>query len=81
MHWFATSSSVTWRSSGSYVAAGADFISLAGNEANGRAVGPEYFRRHVLPYEIRLVEALHGLGGPRHLSQLRPCGCAAARAA
>jgi hypothetical protein len=48
---------------GQFVAAGADFISLGGNEANGRAVGPDYFRRHVLEHERRLMEGLHDLGG------------------
>jgi uroporphyrinogen decarboxylase len=46
-----------------YVAAGADFISLGGNEANGGAVGPAYFRRYVLEYERRLIESLHACGG------------------
>lgn len=45
------------------VAAGADFISLGGNEANGAAVGPAYFRSYVLEYELRLMKAMHTLGG------------------
>ncbi len=46
-----------------FVAAGADFISLGANEANGAAAGPAYFRRYVLEYETRLMAALHALGG------------------
>jgi uroporphyrinogen decarboxylase len=46
-----------------FVAAGAEFISVGGNEANGAAVGPDYFRRYVLEYETRLMESLHGFGG------------------
>jgi len=48
---------------GQFIAAGADFISLGGNEANGAAVGPHYFRRHVLKHEVRLMQAIHALGG------------------
>ena len=48
---------------GQFIAAGADFISLGGNEANGAAVGPEYFRRHVLEHEVRLMRAIHAFGG------------------
>jgi uroporphyrinogen decarboxylase len=46
-----------------FVEAGADFISLSGNEANGTTVGPDYFRRYVLEHEVRLMNALHHLGG------------------
>ena len=46
-----------------FVAAGADFISLGGNEANGTCVGPAYFRDYVLDYEARLMSALHEMGG------------------
>ena len=46
-----------------FVAAGAEFLSVGGNEANGAAVGPEYFRRYVLEYEVRLMSALHACGG------------------
>lgn len=46
-----------------YVAAGAEFVSLSGNEANGATVGPEYFRRYILRYEVQLMESLHGFGG------------------
>jgi uroporphyrinogen-III decarboxylase len=46
-----------------FVAAGADFISLGGNEANGAAAGPRYFRAYVLEYEKRLMAALHAMGG------------------
>jgi uroporphyrinogen-III decarboxylase len=40
-----------------------EFVSLGGNEANGAAVGPAYFRRYVLEYEVQLMQALHGFGG------------------
>jgi uroporphyrinogen decarboxylase len=46
-----------------FVAAGADLLSIGGNEANGRAAGPDYFRRYVLEYERQLVDAVHGFGG------------------
>jgi uroporphyrinogen-III decarboxylase len=46
-----------------FVEAGADFISLGGNEANGTCVGPDYFRAHVLEHETRLMSALHQMGG------------------
>ena len=46
-----------------FVAAGAEFLSVGGNEANGAAVGPDYFRRYILEYEVRLMNALHGFGG------------------
>lgn len=46
-----------------FVAAGADFISIGGNEANGASIGPGYFRSYVLEYEVRLMNALHGMGG------------------
>ena len=46
-----------------FVDAGADFISLGGNEANGASVGPAYFRAYVLEYEVRLMSALHQMGG------------------
>jgi hypothetical protein len=46
-----------------FVAAGAEFLSIGGNEANGAVVGPDYFRRYVLEYEVQLTEALHGFGG------------------
>ncbi len=46
-----------------FVAAGAEFLSVGGNEANGATVGPEYFRRYVLEYEVRLMSALHACGG------------------
>ena len=40
-----------------------EFLSVGGNEANGATVGPDYFRRYVLEYEVRLIDALHGCGG------------------
>jgi hypothetical protein len=48
---------------GQFVAGGADFISLGGNEANGAAVGPDFFRRHILEHEVRLMQGIHGFGG------------------
>ena len=46
-----------------FVAAGAEFLCVGGNEANGATVGPDYFRRYVLEYELQLMESLHSLGG------------------
>jgi uroporphyrinogen decarboxylase len=45
-----------------FVAAGAEFISIGGNEANGATTGPAYFRRYVLDYELQLMQSLHALG-------------------
>ena len=46
-----------------FVAGGAEFLSVAGNEANGTTTGPDYFRSYVAEYETRLLSALHGFGG------------------
>jgi hypothetical protein len=46
-----------------FIAAGAEFLSVAGNEANGMTTGPDYFRQYVMEYETRLMAALHGFGG------------------
>jgi uroporphyrinogen-III decarboxylase len=42
---------------------GADVIEVAGNLA-GSAVGPRFFRDHVMPYENRIIRALHEDGVP-----------------
>jgi uroporphyrinogen decarboxylase len=46
-----------------FTAAGAEFISVGANEANGTAVGPDYFRRYIFEYERQLMESLHAFGG------------------
>ncbi|MCX7818433.1 MAG: hypothetical protein N2652_04385 [Kiritimatiellae bacterium] len=43
-------------------AAGADAIGLQGHIAGGASVGPEFFRDFVLPYERRVIEAIHAAG-------------------
>jgi hypothetical protein len=45
------------------VASGADVIEVAGNLA-GSAVGPAFFRDHVMDYEKRIIGALHESGVP-----------------
>jgi uroporphyrinogen decarboxylase len=45
-----------------FVAAGADFLSVGGNEANGAMAGPDYFRRYILEYETSLMQSLHNMG-------------------
>jgi uroporphyrinogen decarboxylase len=42
---------------------GSDVIEVAGNLA-GSAVGPAFFREHVMAYEKRIIDALHGAGVP-----------------
>lgn len=37
---------------------GVDFVSLAGNLANGTMAGPRYYEEYVLPYESRLIRRL-----------------------
>jgi hypothetical protein len=39
-----------------YIAAGADVLSTAGNIANGKMVGPDFFAGQVAPYERQLIE-------------------------
>ncbi len=46
-----------------FIAGGAEFLSVGGNEANGTTTGPDYFHRYVAEYEARLMAALHGMGG------------------
>lgn len=42
--------------------AGADFISMSGNMANGTMVGPKLFEEFVMPYETRLIDLIHARG-------------------
>ena len=44
--------------------AGVDVLSYPGNMANGSMVGPELFRRHVFPWEQRLVDFIQARGVP-----------------
>jgi uroporphyrinogen-III decarboxylase len=41
---------------------GADAVGLQGHIANARSVSADFFMEHVVPYEKRLVEAIHGMG-------------------
>ncbi len=41
---------------------GADAIGIQGHIANARSVGPDYFTQFVLPYEKRLIDAIHAAG-------------------
>ena len=47
---------------GQVIDAGADFISLSGNMANGTMVGPVLFEEYVMPYEMRLIDWIHARG-------------------
>ena len=47
---------------GQVIDAGADFISLSGNMANGTMVGPKLFEEFVMPYEMRLIDLIHARG-------------------
>ncbi len=42
--------------------AGVDVLCYAGNIANGKMVGPDFYRRHILPYEKRFVDFIQGQG-------------------
>ncbi len=44
------------------IAAGADFISMSGNMASGSMAGPKMFAEFVMPYEKRLIDAVHKQG-------------------
>lgn len=44
--------------------AGPDLIRVNGNIANGRLIGPDYFRRYILPYEKKYISAIQELGVP-----------------
>jgi uroporphyrinogen-III decarboxylase len=35
---------------------------IQGHIANARSVGPDYFTQFVLPYEKRLIDAIHAAG-------------------
>lgn len=42
--------------------AGADCVGMQGHIANSRTVSPAYFRRNVLPYEKKIVDAVRAAG-------------------
>lgn len=44
------------------IKAGADFISLSGNKAIGSMTGPKMFAEYIMPYECRIIEAIHKAG-------------------
>jgi hypothetical protein len=44
------------------ICAGADFISMSGNMASGSMAGPKMFSEYVLPYEKRVIDAVHKEG-------------------
>ncbi len=46
------------------IAAGADVLSYAGNIANGKLVGPRFFRQHVAPFECEAIAHIQGRGVP-----------------
>jgi uroporphyrinogen decarboxylase len=49
---------------GELIEAGADVLSYGGNIANGKMVGAEFFREHVLPYERDLIAFIQDRGVP-----------------
>ncbi len=53
--------------------AGVDAIGIQGHIAGGASVGPEFFREFVLPWERRLVQAIHEAGA---WTIYHNCGCA-----
>lgn len=46
------------------IGAGVDVLSYPGNMANGSIVGPQLFRRHVFPYEQKLIGFIQDRGVP-----------------
>jgi len=42
--------------------AGSDIICIEGNMANGSMAGPRFFKKYVMPYENRVIEAIHDAG-------------------
>jgi uroporphyrinogen decarboxylase len=46
------------------IEAGADVISYAGNIANGKMVGQDFFRDHIWPYEKRFIDWIQAQGVP-----------------
>jgi uroporphyrinogen decarboxylase len=46
------------------IEAGADVLSYAGNIANGKMVGQEFFRAHIWPYEKRFIDWIQAQGVP-----------------
>ena len=49
---------------GELIEAGADVLSYGGNIANGKMVGADFFREHVLPYERDLIGFIQDQGVP-----------------
>lgn len=45
------------------IEAGCDFLSVSGNMASGSMAGPKMFEQFVMPYEMRLIDAIHQAGG------------------
>ncbi len=45
------------------IAAGCDFLSVSGNMASGSMAGPKLFEQSVMPYEMKLIDAIHRSGG------------------
>lgn len=44
------------------IAAGPDLLSYGGNIASGKMVGPDFFRKHIWPYEKQLIEFIQSQG-------------------
>jgi uroporphyrinogen-III decarboxylase len=44
------------------IEAGADLLSYGGNIANAKLVGPDFFQRHIWPYEKQLIEFIQSQG-------------------
>ena len=55
------------------VEAGCDCIGVQGHMAGGMTTGPDFFRQFVLPYEKRMLDAIHAAGG---FSVYHNCGFA-----
>jgi uroporphyrinogen-III decarboxylase len=53
--------------------AGVECVGLQGHMANSRTVSPEFYRTHVMPYEKRLIAAIHAGGA---FSVFHNCGFA-----
>jgi uroporphyrinogen decarboxylase len=44
------------------VQAGCDFLSMGGNMASGSTAGPAFFESFIMPYENRVIDAIHAAG-------------------
>lgn len=49
---------------GELIDAGVDVLSYGGNIANGKMVGADFFREHILPYERDFIAFIQGRGVP-----------------